>query len=195
VSRGGCGGGEAAAPVASAGASLSDNFISSRGSGIGFPLASPPSLIVALPPDADPLPFKSRIDLDHPGNLLRIRQCEISHHQSAKGLAHQHEWRLLAEFGQSVVQFKIDLSEGARLRAAIAPGISGTVVSANPSKLGNAVLHQNPVKGISEAILQYDNRTALARTVHVQLVAAKVNQLAGSLRARSRAGRWRLYRF
>jgi hypothetical protein len=148
-----------------------------------------------LAADADPLPFKRRIDLDHPGDLLRIRQCEISHHRSAIGVSYQNEGRLLAELGQSVVQLEIDLRKCARLRPAIAPGISRTVVSANTSELGNAVLHQNPVKRkISKAVLHDNNRIPLARAIHVQLVATQVNQLAGWLRARRRTGRHRVCR-
>src|SRR5260370_4959771 len=99
---------------------------------------------------------------------------------------------MLTELVQCVMKFEIELGVGPRLRTGIAPRVAGTIVGADPRKLLDFRLDQNPIKGkVAEAIFDYNRKSSLARAVDMKAMTAKVSQFAYRCRSqRGASGQW-----
>ena len=98
-------------------------------------------------------------------------------------MADQNEWAALAELRKSIVEFEIDLREGARLGPGVAPGIACAVVGAGSSEGGNAGLDERPVDGeIAEAVFNDHGGDAGAGAIQVKMMATEVDEFTGGRR-------------
>jgi len=77
---------------------------------------------------------------------VRVDPGKVPYHWPAKGMANENEGPMFAQLRQSVVQFQVQLREGAGLQAGIAPRIAAAVIGADAGKARDARLHQHPIE-------------------------------------------------
>ena len=124
-----------------------------------------------------PLVFVHGIYENDSGDIFGVGESEVANYRAAEGVPHENKRSMLTQFFEGVSQLQIYLGQGARHRPRIAPGVSGTIVSADASKPRNLGLNEYPVKRkVAESILHNDSGTAFSRAIHVKVVATQVDE-------------------
>src|SRR6185295_5745536 len=145
----------------------------------GCPFCVFPQPQSLLRPHRDTQTLVSGVYENHARDILGISKCKVTCHRAAIGMPNHQEGSVFAELGQCVVQLEVDLRECARLRARVAPGVTGAIVSADARKGRDLVLNENPVEGVvAKATFDHDGRSAFARAMDVEPMPAEVNQFA-----------------
>src|SRR6185369_6803801 len=127
----------------------------------------------------NPQAFMCGVDEYHANYFLGISQCEVSRNRATVGVSDEQEWAGFAKFCECVVEFEIDLREGTRLRAGVAPTVPGAVVGADAGKGRELFLNEYPIERIVAQAVLYDyGGTALSRAMDVELMSAEINQCA-----------------
>src|SRR5215210_4513200 len=105
---------------------------------------------------------------------------EETNHQPAERMPDEHEWRRHGVSFEQLVQFVGDSSCRSRKRTRITPSKSRAIVRAHLGDTADGWRHKTPAeRRPAERCVEYDGRRALAGTVDVQAVRAKIDEASG----------------
>ena len=126
------------------------------------------------------LVFRDDIDEDHAGDLGWVGGGVVAHYSSAEGVAYEDEGSALAELAKGVVEFEVELGEGAGFGAGVAPCVTSAIVGADAGEVLDFLLDEDPGEGeVAQAVFYDGGVGALAGAVNVETVAAEVDEPAG----------------
>ena len=130
----------------------------------------------------DALVFLDDVNEDHAGDLAWISGGVVADDSAAEGVADEDVGAGLVEGGESVVEFEVELGEGAGFGAGVAPSVAAAVVGADAGEFFYAPLDENPGEGeITEAVFDNDGVRTVAGAVDVEEVSAEIDQFARGL--------------
>ena len=96
-------------------------------------------------------------------------------------MACEDEGAPLAELAEGVVEFEVELGEGAGFGAGVAPRVASSIVGADAGELLYFLLDEDPGEGeVAQAGFDDSGVGAFAGAVNVKTVATEVYELAGT---------------